>query len=148
MKTAYRNNRNLGIVRAKPRDNDDDDDDDDDDRNANKTFALSQSCTIFAPRAVYNPFGSLTMMKSDGNTINTEKIMPLSPNSIRFVVKQETLNQKPLPTSKRSQDIPEQPCESGLLITTTFWEIKNQNWSPNGSPDHRRSKDLLRFLIF
>ena len=60
IKNAYRTNRNIGNARAKARDTDDND-------NGKHMFDMSQSCTIIAPRNLYNPLGkSLGVGESQG----------------------------------------------------------------------------------
>ena len=50
MKIAFRINRNLGNARARRRDN------------GNNILFTTSSCAIIAPRGLYNPCGSLTLI--------------------------------------------------------------------------------------
>ena len=52
MKVVYRINRNLGNFCTKPRDND----------AGNNIFVMTGPNTIIAPKDLYNPFGSLTLL--------------------------------------------------------------------------------------
>ena len=52
MKIAYRIHKNLGNVRARRREN------------GNMILTFTSRCTIIAPRDLYNPFGSLTLIKN------------------------------------------------------------------------------------